>query len=953
MNRYFFLVIAVIGVLTGCGPATLTIVEPERYVDLNDADDDGVIAEDDCNDANSAIHPGHAEVCDDGFDNDCNPATPDESVQYYADEDNDGFGDSEVGYSTCGDATGFVTNSDDCDDTERTVNPDATDTPNNGVDEDCDGEDIIIDPIDNDGDGFTAGDDCDDENEDVNPDADEYCDGIDNDCSGLPDDNAVDAITWYEDSDGDGFGNELVTVAACEVPTDYVALSGDCDDVDSLTYPSAPEDCLTGVDNNCDGYVGSDDNDGDGVPACDDCDDGDFTIAPGADEYCDGIDNDCDALVDEEALDLQAFYVDDDGDGYGTNEFVLACSLPFGHAINPDDCDDADEDVNPIADDICDGLDNDCDGTADNDSTYFSAFFRDADGDAYGNAAIMSLQCFEGDGYVADATDCADDRPQSYPGATEICNGVDDDCNGVIDDGAVILADWYLDDDGDGYGAGSATNSCASPGPDYVDVSGDCDDGNIDVNPGAYELCNGFDDDCDGDVDDDDSHVEDGYTTFYVDSDGDTFGNPSVSVLRCEAPVGYVTNDEDCNDALASVKPTASEIVADGLDNNCNGTELCYRDTDGDTFGSSLTVASADLDCTDAGEANDALDCNDANSTIKPGATEVCDGIDQDCDSTADEGLPTSSYYLDGDSDTYGAGTATVACASPGADYVTNDDDCDDESDLAFPGGVEACDGLDNDCDGTIDDGAAGLLEYFADADGDTYGDALDSVMACAQPPDYTDNADDCDDTDAAINPDATETDSAVDEDCDGNPFVLTTIVLDGGGTSATIDDPFNLINDESSTFKDSLGANSIGDWLITEDRSTTAVIGDLGPYTVPFLSASGLTAGSYAAMSMLPGNLAWVNSDMCVGIEVDVIATDYVLSFAVRNTAGNDNDICAYLDGVAQDCVTIPMNTHTHIDIGVASSAASVQTLELCTGRVQGGVDITSVGLFEATITP
>jgi hypothetical protein len=110
--------------------------------------------------------------------------------------------------------------------------------------------------------------------------------------------NNCSAIEWYRDADGDGYGSDELTTFACEQPEGYVAEGGDCDDATSVTHPGADEDCGVDEDFNCDGSTGFDDADDDGIAACDDCDDTNPNVYPGADEICDGVDNDCDMLID-------------------------------------------------------------------------------------------------------------------------------------------------------------------------------------------------------------------------------------------------------------------------------------------------------------------------------------------------------------------------------------------------------------------------------------------------------------------------------------------------------------------------------------------------------------------------------------------------------------------------------------------------------------------------------
>ena len=154
---------------------------------------------------------------------------------------------------------------------------------------------------DADGDGIPADRDCNDLDASMYPGAEEVCDGRDNDCDGLIDVNAVDGRAWYLDEDGDGYGQTDTEVLLCSADEPQVQQAGDCNDSDPLAYPGAPENCDDLADRNCDGSVGTDDADSDGIIACEECNDADPTVFPGADEACNGADEDCDGLVDEGA----------------------------------------------------------------------------------------------------------------------------------------------------------------------------------------------------------------------------------------------------------------------------------------------------------------------------------------------------------------------------------------------------------------------------------------------------------------------------------------------------------------------------------------------------------------------------------------------------------------------------------------------------------------------------
>jgi hypothetical protein len=114
-------------------------------------------------------------------------------------------------------------------------------------------------------------------------------------------------------------------------------------------------------------------------------------------------------------------------------------------------------------------------------------------------------------------------------------------------------------------------------------------------------------------------------------------------------------------------------------------------------------------------------DCDDADSAIHPAADEVCDGIDNNCDGSVDEGV-LITWYLDYDSDGFGGTAFSMEACDPLTGFVASNDDCDDLDDLSHPGADEICDGADNNCDGTIDEDL--MSTFFLDADTDGFGDA-------------------------------------------------------------------------------------------------------------------------------------------------------------------------------------------------------------------------------------
>jgi hypothetical protein len=282
-----------------------------------DNDGDGFGADEDCDDNDAAIHPDADELCDDNsVDEDCDGLINDaddnfpvgEQIEWFLDADADGFGDGAAATLSC-------------------------------VDPSTESELVVEDNTD-----------CDDSDSAINPAAQEICDpdNVDEDCDGLADDEqpgvlASTKTTWYADSDSDGFGDINTYLLYCEQPTGYVADNTDCDDNNAPnTYPGAAEHCDS-VDTDCDGTLDEDDaldvltwyadTDADGygnasssdidcyqptgfVADNTDCDDNNApNTYPGAAEYCDSVDTDCDGTLDEDdALDVLTWYADTDAD---------------------------------------------------------------------------------------------------------------------------------------------------------------------------------------------------------------------------------------------------------------------------------------------------------------------------------------------------------------------------------------------------------------------------------------------------------------------------------------------------------------------------------------------------------------------------------------------------------------------------------------------------------------
>jgi hypothetical protein len=780
---------------------------------------------------------------------------------FYPDVDGDGYGASTGAQQfTCNSSqTGFVEQiNTDCNDANGAINPGATELACNTIDDNCNSS------IDE---NFVAG--CND------PSACNYSASAT--CATACD---YTQQTYYQDNDGDGFGSS-VSQLSCVVPTGYVLTGGDCNDNNNAVKPSASENLCNGIDDNCNGSV-----DEGGVSGCTDANASNYNAAATCNTGC--IYNDFTAgniialRVGSGAAVLTsgatAMFLDEIGSTglvqtiavptTGSNRMVMSGSSTSEGQITRS------QDFSKIAIagyDAAPGLASV--NTAANVSRAIGTiglnsgtFARVATSSNFFLGNNFRSACANGTDYWGGGT-ATSTGGVNYFGAGAATNV----SNSPITNVRVVS----VQNDQLYFSTGSSPTGIYSVGTGTPTTSGVTAVNVISTGTSASPYAFQFS--LDGNtcyIADDRTNASGGvqkwvknagsWSLAYTISMGASTGARGVVVdfyAGAQPKVYAVAVTSSTTRVVAFVdngtsNPTLTTLVTQATNTAIRSIAFApctpstwYADVDGDGYGVSSSTLSY---CTQPyGYVANSTDCNDAAAANYPGNSEICDGLDNDCNGAADNGLTFVNYYNDADGDTYGAGTATNACQSPGATYVTNNTDCDDAASSTNPGASEICDGLDNDCNGTADNGLT-FVNYYNDADGDAYG-AGTATNACQSPgATYVTNNTDCNDAASSAFPGGSEVcGNSIDEDCSGadlscpqGSFSTAIVVANIGqfGTGSQTTQSVNLSTGTNTVQSPGLGLDKWFSFTASSNAMRIAVVGssavaddnDLSLYETP-----------------------------------------------------------------------------------------------------------------------
>ncbi len=460
----------------------------------------------------------------------------------------------------------------------------------------------------------------------------------------------VGSLTYYQDLDNDGFGNAAVSQTGCAAITGYVTNSSDCNDNNNAIYPGAVDIAGNGIDEDCNGF--------------------DAPLQLGIYEFADVAN--CPVIANSVTT-QPSFAV------FGSFTNMGSTCSPTANVFNNSGWNITPNiDINQynefsITGANCTNLNlsklalnhrtSTTGGTPtiyvrsslDNYTANLDTLSSTWNGGNWLTDTIILPQSFAN---VSTVTFRFYVINQATSGSTLRMDNVSLWGNAIT----ILPTLFYADTDGDGFGdLANDSLSCSAP-VGYVANSTDCNDTDALVNP---------------------------TTIWFQDLDNDQVGNSSVSQVACLQPAGYVLANGDCDDNNAAVVAPV----------------IYYTDADNDGFGDDATATpfcQAPVNMIAIGG-----DCDDMNNAVYPGAPEICDGFDNNCNGQQDEGLTFLNYYFDGDDDGYGIGNPTVSC-TPLTGYATLTGDCDDSNNTVYPGATDTeGNNVDENCDGV--DGVLGL----------------------------------------------------------------------------------------------------------------------------------------------------------------------------------------------------------------------------------------------------
>ncbi len=771
----------------------------------NDFDGDGVTTPADCNDFDPGIYPGRlGEPC-------CAPSAQGTPAEAACDLNCDG----DVAFCETGDSDGdgVTVAEGDCNDNDPTVAPGKPERCDDGVDQDCSAGDLVCSVvIDGDGDGWPTDVDCDDADAGVAPNVAELCNGKDDDCDNITDEGNPGGGAECGTTD---VGECAFGTTRCQNSVDVV---GELVCVGAIA-PAAADVC-DGKDEDCDGetdedfdYLGQAIGEScDGVGACGQ---GVVECAPGvtnlatcstnpngsasavAAEVCDGLDNDCDGELNEGLTDV----ADSDCSALGVcganRQAIVASCTPEGTWL----CDYADVPGYEAAEASCDAVDNDCDGEL-NEGLVFV--------DGIGRERVFGQGCDGGDSDQCESgiVGCHPNDPtrttcnETGAAQEELCDGVDNDCDGDTDEdyrdtssNDTQLVNALSPDDngrflGDGCGAGACGGGTVICGSTTT-LKCSTDPRTPAVPNAPTDVCDGVDNDCDGVVDE--SYIAGGTVKLQnalLPADNGKAkgvscgsGECAGGTVICGGPATLVCSTDVNGQTTQNGQTVAKTDTCNGKDDNCNGVVdddfvattganrkplagALYAADNGKIKGVACGIGECIKNATGGGSTPGVVQCNAQGtalvcSTDSRTTTDVCDNLDNDCDGTDDDPFRSpSGTTLQGAkfaSDngkikgaTCGTGTCTngrVVCAANKTALV-----CDSDTKAA----TDVCDAVDNDCDGTKDEGFLyGQLAVGASCDG--IGACGAGTVVCASTTTAT----------CSSNPDG-DASQVVDETCDG-----------------------------------------------------------------------------------------------------------------------------------------------------------------------------------------